>query len=118
MRPDRLTTMAQQVLAEAQSDAGTRGNPEISGLHILGALLSDRASPGWSVLERAGVDPARVAAAAAAELDRLPRTSSGAGSSGRALNDILNKADAEARRMGDQYVSSEHLLLALADLPG
>ncbi|MEX2219338.1 MAG: ATP-dependent chaperone ClpB [Phycisphaerales bacterium] len=120
MRPDRLTTMAQQVLADAQADAGARSNPEVTGLHLLAALLADRggAGPGWSVLGKAGADAGRVASQVAAELDRLPKTSSGAGTSGRALVDVLNKADGEARRMGDQYVSSEHLLLALADVGG
>jgi ATP-dependent Clp protease ATP-binding subunit ClpB len=118
MGPDRLTTMAQQVLADAQGEAGARGNPEVGGLHILGALLKDRSGPGWSVLQRAGVDPARVGSVAASEVERLPRTSSGAGTPGRALMEILNRADAEARRMGDAYISSEHLLMALAQVGG
>jgi ATP-dependent Clp protease ATP-binding subunit ClpB len=118
MRPDRLTTIAQQALGEAQSEATTRGSPEVNGLHVLAALLSDRASPAWSVLERAGVDVARIASIARGEIERLPKTSSGAGQTGRAVMEILGKADADARRMGDQYVSSEHLLLALAQVSG
>jgi ATP-dependent Clp protease ATP-binding subunit ClpB len=110
--------MAQQVMADAQGDAAGRSNPEVGGLHILGALLKDRSGPAWSVLQRAGTDPGRVASIAATELDRLPKASSGAGGTGRALMDILNKADGDARRMGDAYISSEHLLLALAQVPG
>src|SRR5262245_24763857 len=98
MRQDRLTTLAQQVIAEAQGDAAARGNPEVTGLHVLAALLADRNGAGWSVLAKTGADAARIASIAASELDRLPKVNSGAGTPGRALMDILNRADAEARR--------------------
>jgi len=118
LRPDRLTTTAQQVLADAQQDAVTRGNPEVTGVHLLAALLSDKSGPGWSIVQRSGSDPARIASIAASELGRLTTTSSGAGTAGRQVMEILTKADAEAKRLGDAYVSSEHLLLALADVSG
>ncbi len=118
MRQDRLTTLAQQVVAEAQSDAAARGNPEVAGLHVLAALLSDKAGPGWSVLTKAGADAGRIASIAASELGRLPKVTSGAGTAGRALMDILNRADGDARRLGDAYISSEHLLLALTEVSG
>ncbi len=126
MRPDRLTTLAQQTLAQAQQDATSRGNPEIAGLHLLGAMLADRGGgsgggAAWSILGKAvevegGVE--RIASMTEGELGRLPKTSSGAGSTGRAVMDILSKADAEAKKLGDSYVSTEHLLLALTDTPG
>ncbi|MBX3409605.1 MAG: AAA family ATPase [Phycisphaeraceae bacterium] len=115
---DRFTTNAQQTLADAQSDAAARGNPEVTGLHLLAALLQDRNGPGWSILSRAGVEAARVGQVAGAELSRQPTTSSGAGTPGRALMDILTRADSEAKKLGDAYVSSEHLLLALAEVGG
>src|SRR5262245_52048189 len=104
MRQDRLTTLAQQVVSDAQSDAAARGNPEVSGLHVLAALLSDKSGPGWSVLAKTGIDPARIASITATELGRQPKVSGGAGSPGRALMDILNRADGEARRLGDAYI--------------
>jgi len=118
MRPDRMTTAAQQALADAQSLASTRSNPEVAALHVLAAMLSDRNGPAWSVLTKVGADPARVAQLAEAELSRLPSTSAGAGSAGRSILELLNKADAEAKRMGDAYVSSEHLLLAMSEVGG
>jgi ATP-dependent Clp protease ATP-binding subunit ClpB len=118
MRADRLTSAAQQVLSDAQSDAAARSNPELTGLHILAALLQDRTGPGWSVAARTGADPARIAQIVASELGRLPKTSSGAGSTGRAVMDVLNKAEADSKAMGDAYVSSEHLLLALVEVGG
>jgi len=118
MRADRLTTAAQGVLAEAQSDAAAKGNPEVTGLHVLAALTADRDGAGVSVLTRAGADAARVGQVARAELARQPKASSGAGSAGRAIAEVLAKAEAEAKRLGDGYVSSEHLLLALAEVGG
>ncbi len=118
MRPDRLTQTAQQVLADAQSNAMGRQHPEVTGLHILHGLLSDRNGPGWSIVTKAGAEPARVNQVLEAELGRQPTTSSGAGSAGRALLEILSKADADAKKLGDSYVSSEHLLLALTEVSG
>jgi len=114
MRPDKLTTIAQQALADAQSDALGRSNPEVGGLHVLGALLGERGGPAWSILEKAGGEPARVTQVVESELGRLPTTSSGAGTPGHALAQLLAKAEAASRKMKDAYVSSEHLLLACA----
>jgi ATP-dependent Clp protease ATP-binding subunit ClpB len=118
MRMDRLTTAAQQVLADAQTGAAGRSHAEVTGLHILSAMLDDRAGPGFAVLGRAGVEPLRVKQVVEAELGRQATTSSGAGNTGRAIVEILGKADAEAKKMGDAFVSTEHLLLALADVAG
>ncbi|MCL4221373.1 MAG: AAA family ATPase [Phycisphaerales bacterium] len=115
---DRLTTLAQQALAEAQADALRRSNPEVTGLHILAGLLKERNGPTWALFARMGVDVARLASLTNSELDRLPKTSSGAGSTGRAVLEILTAADAEASRMKDAYLSTEHLVLALADKGG
>jgi ATP-dependent Clp protease ATP-binding subunit ClpB len=118
MRLDRLTTMAQQVLAEAQSDAASRGNPEIAGLHLLKAMLADRSGPGMSLLAKAGVDAGRIAGMVESELSRLPTVQSGGTPATNKLLEILNRADADARKMGDAYVSTEHLLLALTEVNG
>jgi ATP-dependent Clp protease ATP-binding subunit ClpB len=118
MRMDRLTTTAQQVLADAQSDAMARSNPEINGLHVLAALIEDASGPAASVLSKCGANVARFSSIVGSELDRLPKVSGGAGASGRTIMEILAKADAEARRMEDAFVSSEHLMLALADVTG
>ena len=118
MHPDRLTTTAQQALADAQRDAMGRSNPEVGALHLLGALLRDKSGPGWGVLAKAGGDPVAVLRLVDAELARLPKTSGGAGSTGREIVEILAKAEQESKSLGDAYVSSEHLLLALASAAG
>ncbi len=118
MRPERLTTAAQEALANAQREALARSNPEVGGLHLLLGLLEDRSGPARAVLARAGVETDRLRQVAEAEASRLPTASSGAGQAGRALMEVLAKAEAESKRLGDAYISSEHLLLALADVPG
>jgi ATP-dependent Clp protease ATP-binding subunit ClpB len=118
MKIDRFTTMAQQALADAQSAASTRQHPEVTGLHLLAALLADKSGPAWSILSKAGLDPARVVQITDAEVSRQPTTSTNAGVAGRALLEVLTAAEAVSKRMGDSVVSSEHLLLALADVSG
>jgi len=121
MRPDRLTNAAQEALATAQSEAVTLSNPEINGLHVLVGLLGGEgpeAGVAASVVSRAGSEPRKVLALVRAELSRQPKSSSGAGSAGRALMEILGKAEEISKKMGDSLVSSEHLLLALAEVVG
>jgi len=111
--------MAQQIVGDAQSEANSRSIPEVTELHILGAMLSDRNGAGWSLLTKTGADAARVASMATGEVGRLPTVSSGSGGvAGRALMEILNRADAEARRLNDSFISTEHLLLALTEVAG
>jgi ATP-dependent Clp protease ATP-binding subunit ClpB len=118
MRPDRLTNAAQQALATAQSGAMGAGHPEIAPSHVLAALLEDRDGNASSILRRAGVEPMRVAQLVAQDLEKLPTTSSGAGSAGRALMELLAKAEDASKKMGDSFVSTEHLLLACAVVVG
>jgi ATP-dependent Clp protease ATP-binding subunit ClpB len=118
MRMDRFTTLAQQALAEAQSNAMNAGNPEVGSLHILAALISDTAGPTMAILRKAGAPAEQLASIVESELKRLATTSSGAGSSGREIMLILGKADALAKSMGDQFVSCEHLLVALTESGG
>ncbi len=116
MRPDRLTTMAQQVLADAQTRAVGESHPEVSGLHILQAMLEDTSGPALAVLSKFGADTARLKSLAKAELDRLPKVEGSPGASGREVIEVLAKADKEARDLGDAYVSTEHLLVALTQV--
>ncbi len=118
MRIERLTTAAQQALASAQTAAAGRSHAEVGGLHVLSSLLEEEGGVASLVLGRAGVPPAAVLAAVERELGKLPTVSGGAGQGGRQLIEILGKAAAEAKRLEDQYVSTEHLLLAVADVDG
>ncbi|MCC6428056.1 MAG: AAA family ATPase [Phycisphaerales bacterium] len=118
MRMDRLTTAAQEALAASQQDAAARGNPEVGGLHVLSALLADKNGPTWSLVSKAGSDPSRILSIVQSELGRLPKITSGAGSTGRQIVEILGKAEQVSKAMEDAYVSSEHLLLALIETSG
>ncbi len=118
MRMDKLTTLAQQALAQAQQSAMGNNNPEVGALHVLDALIEDQNGPVSAILKKIGTPMAQLSQIVKSELGRLPTTSSGAGSSGREIMDILGKADKGAESMGDQFISCEHLLLALSELGG
>ncbi|NRA56871.1 MAG: AAA family ATPase [Phycisphaerales bacterium] len=114
MTPDRFTTTAQQVLSAAQASAMGAGHAEVGSLHLLAAMLDDKSGPAASVLEKSGVRADRVSQVVEAELKSLPTTSSAAGQTGREMMGVLQKADAQAKAMGDSYIATEHLLLACA----
>lgn len=113
-----MTTLAQQALASAQQKALTGQHPEVMGLHVLSALLEDKTGTSRSILERAGVSADQIEKITESEISRLPTTSSGAGSGGRAIMEILGKADAISKEMSDSYITGEHLLIALAEVKG
>ncbi len=123
MRTDKLTTLAQQALAQAQTTAIARQHAEVTDLHVLDALLDEGAGGSGSgvsgaILQKAGVAPDRVIALVKAELDRLPTVSGAGGNAGHALIQLLGTGEREATQLGDAYISSEHLLLAIAGSGG
>jgi ATP-dependent Clp protease ATP-binding subunit ClpB len=120
MQADRFTVKAQEALAAAQRLAGARRNPEVAPQHLLAALLEQEGGIVVAVLRRANADPESVRRRANEALDALPTVSGDATATpalGSGLIDLLRRADEEARGMGDEYVSTEHLLLALAADP-
>ena len=115
MRMERLTTLAQQALSDAQASAVSAQHGELSPLHVLAALLEDDNGIAASLLSKAGVSADRVRQVVGAELRRKPTVSGAEPRAGSDLMQVLNQADAEARELGDSYVSTEHLMLALAE---
>jgi ATP-dependent Clp protease ATP-binding subunit ClpB len=116
MQLDRYTTAAQQALAAAHEAAAERAHGTITPLHILHALLADEKGAARSIVSRAGVDAARALDVAGRELRHQPTVS---GSSAQiqtapSVMRVLKAAEKEAKEFGDAYVSTEHLLLALA----
>ena len=111
---DRLTVKASEALQAAATLARQAGNPAVEDVHLLAALLDQQDGIVLPVLQKIGVDPTQLRAELDASLDRLPRQSGASPIASRELSGILDEADAEARRMSDQYVSTEHLLIALA----
>ena len=122
MDPNRLTEKAQDAIRQAQSLAQRQGQPQIDAEHLAVALLGQDGGVAARVVEKAGAQPgdARAAAAAGARPPatglRARRAQAGQVYVAPRVNEVLNAAEAEAQRMKDEYVSVEHLLLALADL--
>ena len=120
MRQDRLTTKFQEALADAQSIAVGNDNQYIESIHLLAAMLRQADGSARSLLQRAGVNVGPVAAAVDAALKRVAQVqgTDGQVQVGRDLVALLNQADKEAQRRGDNYIASEMFLLALADDKG
>jgi ATP-dependent Clp protease ATP-binding subunit ClpB len=115
MQPDRWTIKAREALQAAHARATRLGHPEVRGLHLLSELCAQRDGIVPPVLQRLGTDPRAVAAAADQRLGEAPRVQgpSEIGIS-RSLGQILTAAESVVREFQDDYLSTEHLLLALA----
>jgi ATP-dependent Clp protease ATP-binding subunit ClpB len=122
MQPDRFTIKSQEALQAAQRLADERRNPQTTPEHLLSVLLEQDAGVVVPVLRKLGVEPAAVRAGLARALENLPKLSGRAGSGSAQepaggsseLAQILRTAETEMRDLHDEYVSTEHLLLALA----
>jgi ATP-dependent Clp protease ATP-binding subunit ClpB len=115
IRYDKLTVKAQETLQTAQELASQAGQQQIEPLHILAALLTQGDGVVSPLLAKLGVSPEAISAEVRREIDRLPKVS-GTGQQylSQASNDVLNSAFDEAARFKDEYVSTEHILLAVA----
>ncbi len=116
MRLDKLTSHFQEALTEAQTLAVTRGNPYIEPAHLLAAMLAQADGP-RALLERAGVRIPALKTALDTLVAGLPEVEGGGQpvQPGRDLIALLQAAEKEAAKRGDQYIASEMFLLALAD---
>ncbi|MEO8155927.1 MAG: Clp protease N-terminal domain-containing protein, partial [Rhizobacter sp.] len=115
MRLDKLTTKFQEALGEAQSLALNRDNPYIEPVHLLAAMLAQTDGP-KALLERAGVNTARLQSALDVEIKKLPQVQGGEQvQASRDTAALLQAAEKEATKRGDQFISSEMFLLATAD---
>jgi ATP-dependent Clp protease ATP-binding subunit ClpB len=126
MQPDRFTIKSQEALQAAQRLADDRRNPQTTPEHLLAVLLEQDGGVVVPVLRKLGVEPAAVRTGLGPALDKLPKLSGPAGSGSAQepaggsseLAQILRTAETEMRDLHDEYVSTEHLLLALAAHPG
>eukprot|EP01133_Synstelium_polycarpum_P021883 gene21883-26283_t len=117
MRQDKLTTKLQEALADAQSLAVGNDNPYIEPVHLLTALLNQDDGGARSLLQRAGVNVNGLSKALGASIERLPKVSGTGGDVqvSREFVALLNLADKESQKAGDQFVSSEMVLLAMTE---
>ena len=120
IRPERLTVKAAEALQQAGTLARSRGNPVVNDAHLFAALLAQEDSIVVPLLQKTGLNVTQLQAETDRELARFP-TQSGSGTEptlSRELTRALDRADEEAKALGDAFVSTEHLLLALAEEKG
>ncbi|HVU71872.1 MAG TPA: ATP-dependent chaperone ClpB [Mycobacteriales bacterium] len=121
MNADRYTTRATEALNGAVRRAAIEGNPEVTPLHLLGALLADTDGVTRPLITAAGGDPATIAAQVDAALAKLPRaqgSTTAAPATSRHLLAVLERAEAEMKDAGDEYVSAEVFAIAIAEAGG
>src|SRR5688572_29130979 len=120
IRPDRMTIKAQEAFRDAGEEARRRGNPVVNDAHLLFALLQQPEGVVQPLLQKSGVNVARLLDEVEREIGRFPRQD-GSGAEptfSRELHRVFDRAEGDARKMGDAYASTEHLLLALAEEKG
>ena len=120
MDPNKLTIKSQEALTGAQDRARRLGHQQVDSEHLLLALLEQHDGLAPRLLQRLDVDGRALRARIESDLDRKPKVSAGAGELGKIyvtahLEQLLIRAEDEARALGDDYVSVEHLLLAALD---
>src|ERR1700761_8009852 len=117
IRWDKFTVKSQEAIQSAGTLATEHGNPELLPLHLLAALLEDKEGIIVPVLQKVGVATDQLIAKTNEALGKLPKVSGSGAQPGmsNAMQKVLDRAFKEAQNFKDEYVSTEHLLLALAD---
>jgi ATP-dependent Clp protease ATP-binding subunit ClpB len=118
---ERLTTKSQEAVSTAVRRASAEGHPEVAPVHLLLALLDQGDGIAGPLLSAVGADPGQVRTRAEALLAALPKASGAnvaAPGLSRSLMAVMNVAQTKAKEVGDDYVSTEHLLVGLADSGG
>ncbi len=117
IRFEKLTIKAQEALQRASALAADRGNPQIEAIHLLTALVSEPEGVVRPILEKIGANRAQLEKIIEAELNHLPKATGGAAPSpSENLVKVLESAQKQAETMKDDFVSTEHVLLALAQI--
>ena len=115
---DRLTVKSTEALNDAISLARQSGNPLVYDVHLLLSLLRQDEGIVVPIVQKLGASVATLREQLEREVERLPKQSNAQPSMSRELNGVLDRAEDEARKLGDEYISTEHLLLALSDARG
>jgi ATP-dependent Clp protease ATP-binding subunit ClpB len=120
IRPDRMTIKAQEAFRDAGEEARRRGNPVVNDAHLLLALLQQPEGVVHPLLQKSGVNVTRLLEEVEREIGRFPKQE-GSGAEptfSRELHRVFDRAEADARKMGDAYASTEHVLLAVVEERG
>jgi ATP-dependent Clp protease ATP-binding subunit ClpB len=116
--PNRWTVKTQEAFNAAVERARSSNHPEVAPDHLLAALLAQPEGVVGPLLAKVGVDAKALAATVAGRLDKLPKAFGAEAGMGRELRAVLERADKARGDLRDDYVSTEHLLLAMPDLVG
>ena len=116
---DKLTVKSQEAVQAAVQNASENGNPEVLPLHLMAALLEDREGVVIPVLDKIGVPVQQLLSGVNSAIEKLPKVSGGAQPGlAQSTQKVLEQAFKEADNFKDEYVSTEHLLLALSKAKG
>jgi len=115
---ERLTVKAGEALNDAVTLARRNGNPAVYDVHLLSALLDQQESIVVPILQKLGVSVAALREQVQREMARYPKQSDAQPNVSRELNQVFDRAETEAKKLNDEYISTEHLLLALAEVKG
>src|SRR5213083_1902306 len=120
IKPERLTVKAAEALQQAGALARARGNPVINDAHLFSALLAQEDGIVVPLLQKVGLNVTQLRTETERELERFPKQSGAAAEPtlSREISQVLDRAEEEAKALGDAYVSTEHVLLGLADQKG
>jgi len=118
MKLDKFTLKAQEALATAQQLAMAKSHTVLSPLHLLSAVCGDDEGIAVMILKKIGANISRIKDMIDSELNRLPQGTGGQMASDPAFNQIILDAQNKADKMGDEYLSVEHIFLSLAAVPG
>jgi ATP-dependent Clp protease ATP-binding subunit ClpB len=116
--PNRWTLKTQEAVNAAVEQARSASNPEVTPDHLLGALLGQSEGVVLPILQKVGLAPTSLRNEVDDALAKLPHAYGGESRMGKALRDSLDAADAARAELHDEYLSTEHLLLAMADRVG
>jgi ATP-dependent Clp protease ATP-binding subunit ClpB len=114
MRFDKYTVKAQEAVMRAQELGQRMDHPELTPLHLLGALLQETEGVVKPLLQKLGIDAGTIEKQVQNQLERLPRATGTQMGMSRSVTDVFSDAQKEADRLKDEYVSTEHVLLALS----
>jgi ATP-dependent Clp protease ATP-binding subunit ClpB len=118
LNPDRLTVKSSEAITDAVTRARQAGNPQVHDSHLLLALLQQEEGIVVPILQKIGVQIPALTEAVEREIARYPKQSDAQPSLAREVSAVLDTAEAEAKKLGDEYVSVEHLLVGLATTKG
>ena len=118
MNLERFTLKSQEALQAMQAAASQRGHQEIKNLHLLEAMLQQSDTLVLPILQKLEIQPAQLQQLLEAEMAKLPRVSGAQSYLSKEVLDTLNQAEKEAAKFRDEYISVEHLLMALAHKGG